>query len=160
MRRNGLGQVKSHHLNQSHEFNTSQIFWEVLNSKACINVPFYTQQLDRLAEVVLQKRPKKTKIILQHDNAKPHTAKMTKAKIQELGWEVLPLLIHRILRHWTITFSRTYKLPLKMCTSMIKKKSKHGLRTTLIPIPEFSLIETSAVCLHFGQGNPRRRSIL
>ena len=47
------------------------------------------QQLDRLAEAVRQKRPDKTKIILQHDNAKPHTAKLTKAKIQELGWEVL-----------------------------------------------------------------------
>uniref|UniRef100_A0A914CMN7 Transposase n=1 Tax=Acrobeloides nanus TaxID=290746 RepID=A0A914CMN7_9BILA len=43
-----------------------------------------TQQLDRLAEAVSQKRPDKTKIILQHDNAKPHTAKLTKAKIQEL----------------------------------------------------------------------------
>ena len=47
-------------------------------------------ELDRLAEAVRQKRPDKTKIILQHDNAKPHTAKLTKAKIQELGWEVLP----------------------------------------------------------------------
>jgi hypothetical protein len=33
------------------------------------------------SEAVHQKRPDKTKIILQHDNAKPHTAKLTKAKI-------------------------------------------------------------------------------
>src|SRR3954469_23682395 len=27
---------------------------------------------------------------LQHDNARPHTVKMTKEKLQALGWEVLP----------------------------------------------------------------------
>jgi [histone H3]-lysine36 N-dimethyltransferase SETMAR len=62
------------------------VYWELLDSKVCINAPFYTQQLDRLAEAARQKRPDETKIILQHDNAKPH-AKLT--KIQELGWEVL-----------------------------------------------------------------------
>jgi [histone H3]-lysine36 N-dimethyltransferase SETMAR len=43
-----------------------------------------------VAEAVRTKGPEKTKIILQHDNARPHTAKLTKAKLQELGWEVLP----------------------------------------------------------------------
>uniref|UniRef100_A0A914DKB9 Transposase n=1 Tax=Acrobeloides nanus TaxID=290746 RepID=A0A914DKB9_9BILA len=63
------------------------IYSELLDSKVRINALFYTQQLDRLAEAVRQKRPDKTKIILQHDNAK-HAAKLTKAKIQEVGWEV------------------------------------------------------------------------
>ena len=58
------------------------IYWELLDSKVRINVPFYTQQLDRVAEAVRQKRPDKTKIILQHDNAKLHTTKLTKAKFQ------------------------------------------------------------------------------
>ena len=53
----------------------------------CINASIYTQQLDRLTEAVRQKKPDKTKIILQHLNAK-HTANLTKAKIQEFGWEV------------------------------------------------------------------------
>jgi hypothetical protein len=29
-------------------------------------------------------------VILQHDNARPHTANITKAAIQELDWEILP----------------------------------------------------------------------
>jgi transposase len=29
-------------------------------------------------------------VILQHDNARPHTANMIKAAIQELDWEILP----------------------------------------------------------------------
>jgi histone-lysine N-methyltransferase SETMAR len=28
--------------------------------------------------------------ILQHDNARPHTASMTKAGIQDLDWEIFP----------------------------------------------------------------------
>jgi histone-lysine N-methyltransferase SETMAR len=29
-------------------------------------------------------------VILKHDNARPHTANLTKAAIQELDWEILP----------------------------------------------------------------------
>ena len=96
-KRQWIGQVKSHHLIQSLICTPKRcslvyggdlqgpIYWELLDSKVRINALFYTQQLDRLAEAVRQKRPDKTKIIQQHDNAKPHTAKLTKAKIQELG---------------------------------------------------------------------------
>ena len=115
--------------------NLSTKHWGLLDSKVhqC-----YTQQLYRLAEAVRQKRPDQIKIILQHNNAKPHTAKLTKAKIQELVGKFYPiLLIHRTLFHQTTTFSGTYKLLLKVCTLMMKKKSKHGLRTILTPVPEF-----------------------
>ena len=92
--------------------STRTIYWELLDSKVRINVPFYTQQLDRLAEAVHQKKPDTTKIILQHYNAKPHTAKLIKVKIQELGWEVLPhppyspdlaLLDYHLLRDIQVT---------------------------------------------------------
>jgi [histone H3]-lysine36 N-dimethyltransferase SETMAR len=62
----------------------SVIYWEFLDSKITVTTVVYSQQLDEVAEAV---RTKRTKIILQQ---KPHTAKLTRAKLQELGWEVLP----------------------------------------------------------------------
>ena len=37
---------------------------------------------------MLQKRPEN--VYLLHDNARAHVAKVSREKIQELGWEVLP----------------------------------------------------------------------
>jgi histone-lysine N-methyltransferase SETMAR len=65
------------------------IYWEVLDDKVTVNAALYTQQLDRLAAAVAENRPDKKKIMLLHDNARPHTAKLTQAKIKGLGWEVL-----------------------------------------------------------------------
>jgi hypothetical protein len=42
-------------------------------------------------EAIQQKLPgRRHGVILQHDNARPHTANMTKAAIQELDWGILP----------------------------------------------------------------------
>jgi len=30
------------------------------------------------------------KVIIHHDNAKPHTVAMTRQKLMNLGWEILP----------------------------------------------------------------------
>jgi hypothetical protein len=54
------------------------IYWELLDSKFTLTVAVYSQQLDWVAEAVRKKRPEETKIILQHDNARPHTAKLPK----------------------------------------------------------------------------------
>uniref|UniRef100_A0A914C173 Transposase n=1 Tax=Acrobeloides nanus TaxID=290746 RepID=A0A914C173_9BILA len=62
---------------------------ELLDSKTTLTAAVYSQQLDRLAEAARTKRPQKTKIIIQHDNTRPHVAKLTKTKLQELGWKVL-----------------------------------------------------------------------
>lgn len=51
----------------------------------------YSQQLRRLNEAIRQKRPnRRYQVILQHDNARPHVAALTRMAIQELDWDVLP----------------------------------------------------------------------
>jgi hypothetical protein len=52
----------------------------------------YSQQLQRLNEVLLQKRPvlaNQKGVILLHDNSRPHVANLTQQKIAQFGWEVL-----------------------------------------------------------------------
>ena len=43
-----------------------------------------------MKNVLHAKRPELRKVRLLHDNAKPHTAKITRQKLEEFGWEVLP----------------------------------------------------------------------
>ncbi|XP_054005260.1 histone-lysine N-methyltransferase SETMAR-like [Hylaeus anthracinus] len=53
----------------------------------------YVQQLQRVLEKLHEKRPaliNRRNVILLHDNARPHTARVTQEKILELGWSVLP----------------------------------------------------------------------
>lgn len=49
--------------------------------------------MDLLALALKAKRPalvNRKEVILQHDNARPHVARLTHQKMRELGWEVLP----------------------------------------------------------------------
>ncbi|EGI68645.1 Mariner Mos1 transposase [Acromyrmex echinatior] len=50
----------------------------------------------RLSRVLKDKRPqyneRHDKVILQHDNARPHVAKVVKTNLETLKWEVLPYL--------------------------------------------------------------------
>ncbi len=70
------------------------VYYELLEPNKTINAEVYSQQLMRLSEALEEKRPfmgkGKRKVILQHDNARPHVAKSTQATIAELGWQVLP----------------------------------------------------------------------
>ena len=76
------------------------IFWDaqgvllfnVLETGETINANRYCQTLDKLREAVSRKRPGRLTrgVILQHDNATPHTANTTRDWIQRYGWEVLP----------------------------------------------------------------------
>ncbi len=63
------------------------IYQEVLEESETITAEKYSQQLDRLNQAIQILRPQIVKkgVILQHDNARPHTARITKATIVELG---------------------------------------------------------------------------
>jgi len=67
------------------------IHYEILANNEMVNADLYVQQMHRLNEAIHQKRPdRRYGVLLQHYNARPHIANMTKAAIQTLNWEVLP----------------------------------------------------------------------
>uniref|UniRef100_A0A914CMP6 Transposase n=1 Tax=Acrobeloides nanus TaxID=290746 RepID=A0A914CMP6_9BILA len=66
------------------------VHWELLAQGRTITAEVYCQQLDRLAEVLAEKRPHRQQHFLLHDNARPHTALLTQRKLAQLGWEALP----------------------------------------------------------------------
>lgn len=67
------------------------IHYELLPRNQTVNAELYVQQLHRLNAAIRQKHPDRQHgVILQHDNARPHIARMTKEAIQTLAWEVLP----------------------------------------------------------------------
>jgi histone-lysine N-methyltransferase SETMAR len=69
------------------------IHFELLKPGETITAEVYCQQLERLQQKLSDKRPaliNRKGVILQHDNARPHAARITQEKIKELGWEVLP----------------------------------------------------------------------
>jgi hypothetical protein len=59
-----------------------------------INAEVYSQQLEKMYTILLEKYPalvNRKRVLLQQDNAHPHTAKKTLQKIEELeGIELLP----------------------------------------------------------------------
>jgi len=66
------------------------VYWELLDDKRTINAELYSQQLEKLRQNIRSSLLSRKGVILQHDNARPHTARLTREKIQKLGWEVLP----------------------------------------------------------------------
>jgi histone-lysine N-methyltransferase SETMAR len=70
------------------------LHFELVPNGRAINAELYCQQLDRVYDKLKQKYPilvNRKRVLMQQDNAKPHTAKKTKDKFEELdGVEVLP----------------------------------------------------------------------
>lgn len=70
------------------------IHFELVPNGRTIDSDMYCAQLDRMYAALSQKYPalvNRKRVLLQQDNAKPHTARRTKEKIQELdAIELLP----------------------------------------------------------------------
>lgn len=69
------------------------VYFELLDMNQGITADIYCEQLDRLKSALTTKRPaliNRKGVILQQDNARPHTAKVTRQKVMEFGWEILP----------------------------------------------------------------------
>jgi len=73
------------------------VFWdaeglilaEFLEPGQTITAVRYVQTLHKLRRALRDERPGRNIIIL-HDNARPHTARLTSEAIAKMGWEVLP----------------------------------------------------------------------
>ena len=53
----------------------------------------YIEQLTKLNNAIEEKRPELTNrkgVVFHHDNARPHTFLITRQKLLELDWDVLP----------------------------------------------------------------------
>ncbi|CAK9816246.1 Histone-lysine N-methyltransferase SETMAR [Anthophora plagiata] len=77
------------------------IFWDLqgpvhcdfLENQRTINSQYYSEMLEHKVRPAIRSKRRgllSKGVILQHDNARPHTAQLTRDKLQELGWEVLP----------------------------------------------------------------------
>ena len=69
------------------------LYFELLQSKQTVNAHLYSKQLTRLNEKIREIRTGpgygNRKVILLHDNARPHVALETKETIIKLTWEVM-----------------------------------------------------------------------
>lgn len=68
------------------------IHYELLQPGETITADVYCAQLERLKDKLEKKWPALTnrnRVILHHDNARPHIAKKTLQKIKDFGWELL-----------------------------------------------------------------------
>lgn len=66
------------------------VYFELLPHHVTITAAYYCSQLQRLNEELSKVRPGQDKILFLHDNARPHSAKLTRLQLLEFGWELLP----------------------------------------------------------------------
>jgi len=70
------------------------IYYELLKPGETVTGGRYRQQLIKLNRALKEKRPewanRHNKVILLHDNARPHVAKPVQNYLENIGWEILP----------------------------------------------------------------------
>lgn len=70
------------------------IYYELLQPNETITGERYQQQLMQLSRALKAKRPqyakRHDKVIFQHDNARPHVARIVKDTLEALQWDILP----------------------------------------------------------------------
>ena len=72
---------------------TGVLYFELPPEGESVTSAKYCEQLEALSKALAKKRPtllNRHGVILQHDNARPHTADNTRQKVEDSGWEVLP----------------------------------------------------------------------
>lgn len=73
---------------------TRVVYHELLKPGETVNTIRYREQMVNLKRALDEKRPewasRHAKVILQHDNAPSHTAKLVRDTISTFGWELLP----------------------------------------------------------------------
>lgn len=62
------------------------IHWDFIEQGCTVNAEVYCEQLELCRRALGRRR---RPVILLHDNAKPHAARRTQAKLREMGWEWL-----------------------------------------------------------------------
>lgn len=68
---------------------TGMLYFELLEQGESEDTAKYGTQLRELHDSLPRKRPKKRKVIVLHDNYKPHVNKDTMAIFREFGWEMI-----------------------------------------------------------------------
>lgn len=66
------------------------VYWELLPEKATLTGERYCEQLRNVEAKLKETGKVQGRIWFQHDNAKPHVAKVTQAELKRLKWNVLP----------------------------------------------------------------------
>ena len=69
------------------------VHYEYLNVGQTLTAALYVKQLQRVHDKLKEKQPglvNRQQVMFLQDNARPHIANITKNKIIELGWELLP----------------------------------------------------------------------
>lgn len=66
------------------------LYWELLAQGQTVTAEVYTRQLRQLAAAIQEKRPGRTEVDMQHDNARPHIASATHQQLMDLGWNTIP----------------------------------------------------------------------